>query len=337
MSDFKSASENMAAEEAARRQMAGKLLPFGVAYLDDALLGIRPDDLIILGAPSGVGKTQLCTTIAEAVISKGKRVHFFALEADEYEVERRMRFTHLANLYYHDPQARALVKPVVYDQWESDVLTSPTLLRLDAEAKRYCEGAFENLFTYYKQDEFNVTHLVEQFARIASTTDLIIVDHVHYFDWSGQNDNEAMKEIAKTARSLVNQFKVPMILVAHLRKRDRNAYELVPGLDEFHGSSDLAKIATKAITIAGGGPDPQGRGFITFMRTPKNRKNGGVTRSLAKVIFNPRTGQYGDDYDLGPSNQKEFEIYAPGMEPDWFGRTKRRNSGDRGHGVPEEP
>lgn len=327
---FRAAREN-------RRAMAGRMIPFGVPFLDDALLGIRPTDLVILGAPSGVGKTQICTTIAESVIGFGKRVHFFALEADEFEIQQRLAFSHTANLYFGDKGRKRLGRPFVYDEWQESLTDHEGFSELEDEAERYLETAYRNLHTFYKQGEFTVTHLVEKFTSLVGQTDLIILDHVHYFDWANQNDNEAMREIAKTARALVNEFHIPMILVAHLRKRDRNSHELVPGLDEFHGSSDLAKIATKAVTIAGGGPDAQGRGFVTFMRCPKNRHNGGVTRSVAKMIFNPRNGQYGREYELGPSNTKEFELYAPGHAPDWYGRTKRRNGGHGDSGVPGVP
>ena len=41
-------------------------LSFGVKFLDAALGGILPDDLVLIGAPSGVGKTGFVTNLAAA-------------------------------------------------------------------------------------------------------------------------------------------------------------------------------------------------------------------------------------------------------------------------------
>ena len=87
---FASSSSNFIDERQHRQK--NKLLKFGVSFVDDSLLGILPDDLILVGAPSGVGKTQFCVNLALANVSVGKRVHFFALEAGKYEIERRLKW-----------------------------------------------------------------------------------------------------------------------------------------------------------------------------------------------------------------------------------------------------
>lgn len=333
MSNFESSGKNVEIEVGLRSGDRGRLISFGIDYLDDALLGIRPDDLILLGAPSGVGKTQFCTNIAMSALEQGKRVHYFALEADTYEIERRIKFSLLTGMHYGNPNRVQLGRPLLYDEWECGMFEEQ-LAELEGEVTKYTQTALKDLYTYYKESSFDVKDLTAEVCSLVGQTDLIIIDHVHYFDWSG-NDNDAMKEIAKTARDLVNQYKIPMILVAHLRKRDKNSTEAVAGLDEFHGSSDLAKIATKAITIASGGLAPDGRGFCTYMRTPKNRKGGGATRFIARLIFNDRTGTYDAGYMLGPvhSNSKTFESLSPASMPNWAGRSKRRSLGGGYHGV----
>jgi replicative DNA helicase len=55
---------------------------FGVTYLDAALKGICPNDLILIGATSGAGKTELCAQIARINAKLGKRVNYIALEAE---------------------------------------------------------------------------------------------------------------------------------------------------------------------------------------------------------------------------------------------------------------
>ena len=67
---------------------------FGIKYLDAALHGIKPNDLILIGASSGAGKTELCTHIAKTNAKLGKRVRYIALEAEKNEIETTLHQHH---------------------------------------------------------------------------------------------------------------------------------------------------------------------------------------------------------------------------------------------------
>lgn len=316
---FESSSANFLNERANRAGIRGKMLKFGVSFIDDSLLGILPTDLILVGAPSGIGKTQFCVNLALTNVDNGKRVHFFALEASDFEIERRLKWQVLTSNFYGDPNHPRLGHPLVYDEWETGAYEG----KLDAYekwAEEYCAKTYANLFTFYKTENFDAAKLIEYVNYVADDTDLIIIDHVHYFDWDDTNDNRALKEIAKVARDLGKRNKKPIVLVSHLRKRERRGAELCAGLDEFHGSSDLTKIATKVISLAGGGPAPGG-GFFTYMRTPKNRHSGASARYLAQIVYDDKRGGYGREYKLGWANTEKFGEIALHEMPKWVGRS----------------
>lgn len=282
---------------------------FGVDFLDDALKGIFPDDLVLVGAPSGLGKTQLCCNIALANIEDGKRVHYIALEASEYEIERRLKYALVMERFYADENRPRLGEAVAFDEWLMGK-HADALAPYEDDAERFFETAYKNLNLYYKQDTFGISELIESVHYCAGETDLIMIDHVHYFDFDDDNENRAMKDIAKAVRSLALEEQRPIVLVAHLRKRDRANDDLVAGLEEFHGSSDLFKIATKVVTIGGGQMTESGC-FETFFRIPKNRINGGVTRFCARELFNPKTGSYEKNkYKLGWAEQKRSKPFT---------------------------
>lgn len=319
---FESSATNFRNERAARAKLHTEMLKFGISFVDDSLLGILPDDLVLVGAPSGVGKTQFCVNLALTNVAKQKRVHFFALEASEFEVERRLKWQILMTNFYADPNRPRLGKPLLFDEWEVG-LYEDILAPYEEWADKYCADEFANLHVFYKTEDFTANKLVEYVNYVADDTDLIMVDHVHYFDWDDSNDNRALKEIAKTARDLGKTHRKPIVLVSHLRKRDKRNEELAAGLDEFHGSSDLTKIATKVISIASGGPAPEG-GFYTYMRTAKNRHSSSSSRYLAKIVFDDRKGGYGREYKLGWANAQKFGEIAPAELPKWVGRSMQR-------------
>lgn len=316
---FKSAGANSHLERESRKLIGKRLLRFGIDFLDDALRGIFPDDMILVGAPSGIGKTQLCCNIALANLEDGKKIHYIALEASEFEIERRLKFPLVLERFLADPERQRLQKKINYADWLMGD-HAETLSKYELAVSDFFETAYRDLFVFYKCEKFGIKELIESVCFASEKTDLVIIDHVHYFDFDDENENRAVREIAKTVRTLALEEEKPIILVSHLRKRDRHNEEICAGLDEFHGSSDLYKIATKVITMAPGGPDPDGN-YKTFFRIPKNRIDGGVTRFLGLETFNPKKGSYERGcYRLGWADQKRtsgFEEIGENYRPDW--------------------
>src|SRR3990167_1937470 len=310
---FKSAKENFRIEQDHRKQLNQNRLFFGVSYLDKGSLGIRPNDLILLGAYSGAGKSQLCVNIAQTNLKIGKKIHFIALEDECFEIERRLKYQMLAKCYFDDKERNTSEGEIRYDKWLNGYLEN-SFEKYMEQVNITCENYYGNLLTFYKDKNFGVNELIENVTKVVDETSMVVIDHVHYFDWD-DDDNKAIKQIAKTVRTLVLEFSKPIILVSHLRKRDRNSKELCPGLDEFHGSSDLFKIATKVVTMCGGNPD--GNGYATYFRMPKNRNNGSVTRFVGKVIFDVRRNCYEEDFKVGWANDSKFGELAPDLKPDW--------------------
>lgn len=318
---FKSVSENVLKEAQGRVGMREKLRPFGIKFLDDALLGILPQDLVLIGAPSGIGKTQLCCNIALKNLEAGNRVHFMALEAEKFEIERRLKYQLVAHQFFTDPERPRIDGKLSFDRWYLGEFFKE-LAPYEKVADDFMREAYKNLFIYYKETEFTVHQLIENIVASASDTDLFIVDHAHYFDFDDDNENRGMKRLAKTIRDLVLEEGKPVVLVAHLRKRDRSNEDLVAGLDEFHGSSDLTKIATRVITLSPGERASDGT-YQTFFRIPKNRFNGGSNRFVAQVFFDPRRNTYDPAYKIGRASltrRTGFEELDASLYPDWARR-----------------
>lgn len=313
-----------------RKDKREGILSFGIDYLDDAMAGILKNDLILLGAGSGAGKTQVCCNVALANIEKGKRVHFIALEAEYAEIERRIKYQIFAKKFFEDSNRPKDVS-ISFQNWMlGDFIKS--CADHEAEAAKDFANNYDGLFTFYKQSKFDLSDMIAKVVECADDTDLIIIDHVHYFDFDDDNENRAVKEIAKTARTLTLEQGKPIILVSHLRKRDRGSLDLVPGLEEFHGSSDLYKIATKAITLAPGEWSPNNK-FETLFRIVKNRFEGSVTRNIASCNYLIKEGRYEKGYRLGDANRKRDDGFSPldlHLYPSWARNYRAGCSGGGG-------
>jgi len=326
--NFKPSMSRLKGEREDRLLNSRSILSFGVRYLDDALGGITIRDLVLYGAQSGVGKTALATITSLATCRAGKRAHYFALEAEEREIERRMKFQVLAELYYGSPYHK---RPIRFQDWYNGRLENE-LGPFEDAADRKLEEVLKNLSTFYRDESFTSDDFQEQFDAIVNETDLSVLDHFHYVDEGNEDTNRSAKKTVKQIRDCTLRGKKPVIVVAHIRKGDRKNTTLIPGQDDFHGSSDIPKIATKAVMIAPAYNIPSPKPYLwpTYMAASKNRTDMSTTRYVAVVMFNTRQNAYEDDYTLGrltdagqkfaPLEENEMPPWAnPSAEPEQKG------------------
>jgi DnaB-like helicase C terminal domain len=297
-------------ERIQRISQSSECLSFGVKFLDECLGGIYSNDLIIYGAKTGIGKTQLATITAMANASAGKRVHFFALEAEANEIERRIKYQILAEAFFKHLKKDFPTVHLNYMDWYYGKLDQ-SLGKVEPEIDAMMKDLYPNLWTFYRTGDFTVQDFEKQILAIQDQTDLVIVDHLHYFDFEDDNENRAMKATVKKIRDLALLIGKPVILIAHMRKSDRRAKQVVPGADEFHGSSDITKIATKVVTLA---PclESEGRGnrWPTYIRAVKCRVDGARTKYVGLTSFNADTNTYERKYYLGKLNPSEEAYQA---------------------------
>lgn len=294
-------------------------LSFGNPYLDDCLGGIFPFDLIIITAKTGSGKTELATHIAYQNALAGKKVHFFALEADHGEIERRIKFKKLSQAYYFERSYDRKNIPN-YQDW---VLSGqPFLDRYEPEINDELKKELVTLKTFYRDKDFTPETFEGCLHQIGDDTDLIILDHLHFFDFDDiGNENIAMKKTVKQIRAIQQHYNKPIVLVCHVRKNSGRTKNLIPDEEDIHGSSDIAKIATRII-VASPARDVQSSKpslLPTYFRICKNRLDGARTWFIGVVGFDLTKNQYETNYKVGRLDYEntEVEILEPIKYPHW--------------------
>ena len=316
-----------------RAERGENLIPFGVSYLDDALVGIEKEDLVLIGAHSGAGKTELATTIALRAAESGKKAFYFALEASPLEIESRILYKLMCKHFFSDPE-RPRVE-LDYANWYYGLL--PEVYTYDILAQEEFKSRYGHFLTFYKESKFELADFIREFSEASSAgADLIVIDHAHYFDWGEKTEAVGLRDIITAARDLNLMNQVPVVLISHLRKRDFKTELVTPRLEDFHGSSELYKRSTKVITLDSG--ESLGNGLIeSFMTCLKFRARGEVVRYTAQINFSFKTNSYEREYTIGKSNQKrgsEFEEVARDDMPGWA-RNARRSSGYHRDVTPE--
>jgi replicative DNA helicase len=305
LSQFVSLQEELHGEREERLENAKDPLTFGIPFLDEAFPGIFKNDLVLVAGRSGQGKSEIALHVALTNAVKGKRVVLLALEHERREVARRMLYKEMAKEFY-----RAIIRPggrPNYLHWYAG--KQETLLSPYYEKAARTLSAYSNLKVFYRGQDFGLKELRMIFASIKGQADLLVLDHLHYMDFADDNENRAHKEAVKEIRNLALIHGIPVILVAHIRKADRRNPNPLPDMEDIHGSSDIFKIATKAIIIAPAKdqdvqPGTKTFRFPTYFRLAKCRQDGGLQWFCGLSSFDMSKGQYDEHYVIGNFNQK---------------------------------
>jgi hypothetical protein len=182
---------------------------------------------------------------------------------------------------------------------------------VDEEIKK--TGKYLNVL--YSDKELKFFDIRKQIMLVKNYADLFIIDHLHYigFEENKYGENQQMKELVHQLHDLSLYIGVPVIAIAHLRKSSKQFKTLVPDMEDFHGSSELFKVATKVITFAlGQRSTAVSKSYFspTYFRIDKCRISGAATRYLGRINYNFRTNDYEQNYDLGKLSLDEtkFEL-----------------------------
>jgi hypothetical protein len=330
LNDFKPMPSRIAGERARRMKRAASAMSYHQRFLDDCLRALLPHDLLLLGAPSGVGKTDLALSIGMLNAMNERRVGYFALEAENDELEQRVKYAWLSE------QAHRRNLPGKHELNFADWYIGRCegiVGSLEDECNQWFLSNLGGMRTFYRGEKFGKGELRDAIAKIHEHVDLIIIDHLHYVDADedARSEHDALGETTKTIRDIVLVYGKPIVLVAHLRKRDQKSKTLVPTLDDFHGSSNITKIATQVVTInpAIGAPcrsdgdlktieAPKWWLAPTFISILKDRR-AGAPPFVAVQMFDKRTRRYDDSYTLGRliKGGTEWEQIKPADRPGW--------------------
>lgn len=264
------------------------LAPYPWVGLNDKLHGIRAGELVTLCAGTGVGKSQVCRTLAVHLIRSGHKVGYIALEEG-------LARTGLSLL------GLILEKPLHISREE--VTDDELRAAFDRELR-------DRLYVYQHFGSMSSENLLERcrYLRVAEGVDVLIVDHVSIlasgWDASAGDERRMIDNVMTSLRSQVCEATgVGMILVSHLKRIEGKSLErgADPELSHLRGSQAIAQLSDACIGLS---RDTMGEeSDLTTVRVLKNRFSGelGVACHLR---WEPTTGAH---HEVSP----EFETNQP--------------------------
>jgi len=195
-------------ETSAHERKGAVALSTGFPSLDQLLGGLWPQQLIILAARPGVGKTALAMNVAVNAAAAGGSVQFHSLEMGSEEVTQRL----LASLSGVS-LGRIRRRLVSSSTWTSEV---DDLTRL-RQAERTVGGW--RLWV----DDFPGLSVGDLRARVRERqmqggVDLVVVDYLQLMSGGskGQNRTEVVTAISRGLKLIAKEFRVPVLAVSQL-------------------------------------------------------------------------------------------------------------------------
>ncbi len=283
---------------------------YGIKPLDDSLVCIPKNELVVIGADSGTGKTEMSLKIAQVNAKRGKKVAIYYLEGGYLEAMARMKWRDMMGEYFRNYSHLGL--DMDFRKWSLNMLKYPTLMEIESKLWDRWKIEYNNNLMIYSGKGLTIdsfTASLIDFHKTIDTqnpfdnkfsldVDLIIIDHLQYFSLTkSENEIFEITEILKTVKNVTESFNIPIILISHLRKKTKDRG--LPGQEDFYGSSNIPKIASTAITLTPSSDKDNLRSGIypTYIRVAKSRV--GVKPNYAFLInFYLDRREYDDIYEI---------------------------------------
>lgn len=229
-------------DEMVRRIKAGTFAPqLGTGFLTlDAIVRIRPSNLVVLAAQAGMGKSTLALNIAENVARGGGHVVFHSLEMDDNELWSRIA-------------ARATRLPV-------DRLSTGSLSATEVGELSKTPRSIPLHFNCGRFGLSEMLHLTER-AHRRHGLKLAVFDYLGLTEVPGdgrQTEESKLAAVTRACKQFAQRLKVPVLLVAQLNrdvdrrqdgKQDEAAPLAAPRLSDLRGSGRIGQDANAVLLL----------------------------------------------------------------------------------------
>jgi replicative DNA helicase len=217
-------------EELTERREMVTGIPSGFLQLDEMTAGLQPNDLVILAARPGMGKTTLALNIAEsASIRHGKRVGVFSLEMSHHQLFFRMLCSD-ARVDAHRLRTGRINK----EDWQRIIKSFGTL----SDAAIYIDDT----------PGISIVEMRAKARRLALEhgIDLLIVDYLQLMRGraSFESRQQEISEISRSLKELAKELNIPVLALSQLsRAPEQRTGDRRPQLSDLRESGAIEQDA----------------------------------------------------------------------------------------------
>lgn len=204
-------------------------LPTGFVLLDKMTTGLHDDELIIIAARPGVGKTSFAMNVAQNVgLHTDKTVAVFSLEMSGEQLVQRM----LASEGLIDSQ-KLRTGQLDSDDWHKLIMASGSL----ADASIYIDDT-----PGIKMSE--IRSKARRLAKETGNLGLIVIDYLQLIEGPrGESRQQEVSAISRQLKKLAKELHVPVIALSQLSRSVEQRQDKRPVLSDIRESGSIEQDA----------------------------------------------------------------------------------------------
>ena len=263
--------------------MEDSLINYPYKGLNDLTYGIRPNEMVIVAAGSGLGKSQFMREFVYHILNNSQdNVGLLFLEETVRTTARSMMSLH-ANKLLHLPTTKVS----------------------DEELKQSFDATLGTgrLFLLDSNGELDGAKIIKRirYMALALGCRYIFLDHISIIVAGAQrgSEREALEEIMRDLRILVKETGICLFGVSHLKRPEGKGHEegALTSLAHLKGSSAQGNVADIVIGLERNGQhEDEEERHTTKVRVLKNRFSG-LTGPACRLLYNKQTGRMVERFD----------------------------------------
>lgn len=237
----------------------------GLSKLDKFLVGIQ-NNLYVIGAMSGLGKTTICLQIADALAAQGNDVLFFSLEMSKKElVSKSISRETFINAFLNNKDYKAAELALTnlsilngklftsdFEKLVPDEKKRQAIMDNYNEAVERYKKSAENLYICECQEteDCNISAISERIENHIEATQkkpIVFVDYLQIIK-SGQklDDKQEVDFVISELRRISRKYEIPVFTVSSL---NRASYDKTLSFAAFKESSSVEYTADVVIAL----------------------------------------------------------------------------------------
>lgn len=192
--------------------------------LDAGFSGLGPGQLCVVAADTRVGKSTFVNNIASNMALDNIPVLVFSLENQPTETVKRM----------------------------TSIIMDKPWNQLNEVDKKDAGELYEGLPMYFyfageRDTDISVVREVAIQAKKYYGIRAIFIDHLHFFNRNVNNQTGELSQIVLQIKRLAVALQVPVILVSHISRKDREGR--IPNIHDLKGSSSIEQDADQVLVL----------------------------------------------------------------------------------------
>ena len=252
-------------------------------FIDKYLGGIAKNELMVIGSPSGFGKTTFANCLTFELLSAGLKSCFMSLENTMGDTLKLRAF-----LIWKEKTRNWGIK---FREWSLISEDNETVQESYIEA----HDLIKQILLIENSGIYKIENLITDLDRAKNQgANVIILDHLDFIDADDTQIASSQTFMMQTIKTFVETNKIPMIAFSQLSKKiDKRV--IIPEYNDFYGSSNKSKMATSIIMIQRDFDNTiaSENKYSTYFVVRKDRY-GSNTNVGERIYFDSKRGKYED-------------------------------------------